>query len=162
MLDEGHLTDSKNIRVDFTNTVIILTSNIGQQHILDGYKEARAVSQGAAAPLARFNKDTKSLEHFALASAGAKLAGSLGGKKEEDKKGATANAVAKKKEEAWNTSGNNAEEILRKMRQKVLQEVLTYFKPQVIGRMTEIIVSDKNSCVSDCSGRVQVLSMGIR
>ncbi|MBX3137730.1 ATP-dependent chaperone ClpB [Candidatus Obscuribacterales bacterium] len=35
VLDEGHLTDSKGRRVDFKNTVIIMTSNIGSSHILD-------------------------------------------------------------------------------------------------------------------------------
>ncbi len=35
VLDEGHLTDSKGRTVDFKNTVIIMTSNIGSQHILD-------------------------------------------------------------------------------------------------------------------------------
>ncbi len=33
MLDDGHLTDSKGHKVDFKNTVIIMTSNIGQQLI---------------------------------------------------------------------------------------------------------------------------------
>ncbi|CDJ45693.1 ATP-dependent chaperone ClpB, related, related [Eimeria brunetti] len=46
MLDEGHLTDTKNVRVDFTNTIIIMTSNIGQQFILEGYREARAKAEG--------------------------------------------------------------------------------------------------------------------
>lgn len=35
VLDEGHLTDSKGRKVDFKNTVIIMTSNIGSQHILE-------------------------------------------------------------------------------------------------------------------------------
>lgn len=35
VLDEGHLTDSKGRKVDFKNTIIIMTSNIGSQHILD-------------------------------------------------------------------------------------------------------------------------------
>jgi ATP-dependent Clp protease ATP-binding subunit ClpB len=35
VLDEGHLTDAKGRHVDFKNTVLILTSNIGSQHILD-------------------------------------------------------------------------------------------------------------------------------
>ena len=35
VLDEGHLTDSKGRIVDFKNTVIIMTSNIGSQYILD-------------------------------------------------------------------------------------------------------------------------------
>ncbi|KAL8273337.1 hypothetical protein Esti_002741 [Eimeria stiedai] len=137
MLDEGHLTDTKNVRVDFTNTIIIMTSNIGQQFILDGFKEARAMSQGAATPLAQFNKDKNSLERFAMAKAGAKAAGSF--QDQNQNKGATANAVQKKKSEQWNT-GNTPQEVLAKMRQKVMQEVLGYFKPQVIGRMTKIII----------------------
>lgn len=35
ILDEGRLTDSKGRTVDFTNTVIILTSNIGSQYLLN-------------------------------------------------------------------------------------------------------------------------------
>ncbi|KAL8446477.1 hypothetical protein Emed_004931 [Eimeria media] len=138
MLDEGHLTDTKNVRVDFTNTIIIMTSNIGQQFILDGFKEARAMSQGAATPLAQFNKDKGSLEKFAMAKAGAKAAGSFQSEQNQNK-GATASAVQKKKSEQWNT-GNSPQEVLAKMRQKVMQEVLGYFKPQVIGRMTKIII----------------------
>lgn len=41
VLDEGHLTDSKGRNVDFKNTVIIMTSNIGSKHILD-YQEKSA------------------------------------------------------------------------------------------------------------------------
>lgn len=35
VLDEGHLTDSKGKRVDFRNTVIILTSNLGSRAMID-------------------------------------------------------------------------------------------------------------------------------
>ncbi|CDI82674.1 heat shock protein, putative [Eimeria acervulina] len=137
MLDEGHLTDTKNVRVDFTSTIIIMTSNIGQQYILEGYKEARAMAGGAVTPLAHFNKDKNSLEKFAMAKAGANVAGSFESK--DQKKGSTAEAVEKKKGEQWNT-GNSPKEVLTKMRQKVMQEVLGYFKPQVIGRMTKIVI----------------------
>jgi ATP-dependent Clp protease ATP-binding subunit ClpB len=33
VLDDGRLTDSQGRTIDFTNTIIILTSNIGSQHI---------------------------------------------------------------------------------------------------------------------------------
>jgi ATP-dependent Clp protease ATP-binding subunit ClpB len=39
VLDEGHLTDGKGRTVDFTNTVIILTSNLGAEFILNGMDE---------------------------------------------------------------------------------------------------------------------------
>lgn len=35
VLDDGHLTDSKGRKVDFKNTIIIMTSNIGSQVILE-------------------------------------------------------------------------------------------------------------------------------
>ncbi|HHW32472.1 MAG TPA: ATP-dependent chaperone ClpB [Clostridiaceae bacterium] len=39
MLDDGRLTDSQGRTVDFKNTVIIMTSNIGSQFLLDGIDE---------------------------------------------------------------------------------------------------------------------------
>lgn len=36
ILDDGRVTDSHGRTVDFKNTVIIMTSNIGSQHLLDG------------------------------------------------------------------------------------------------------------------------------
>jgi len=44
VLDEGHLTDSKGRHVDFKNTVLVMTSNIGSQHILD--YQLKAAVQG--------------------------------------------------------------------------------------------------------------------
>ncbi|MBW4421927.1 MAG: ATP-dependent chaperone ClpB [Myxacorys californica WJT36-NPBG1] len=35
VLDDGRITDSQGRTVDFTNTVIVMTSNIGSEHILD-------------------------------------------------------------------------------------------------------------------------------
>ena len=39
VLDDGRLTDGKGRLVDFKNTIIIMTSNIGSQYILEGKKE---------------------------------------------------------------------------------------------------------------------------
>jgi len=39
ILDEGRLTDSNGRTVDFKNTIIIMTSNVGAEHILDGEDE---------------------------------------------------------------------------------------------------------------------------
>ncbi|WP_327098983.1 ATP-dependent chaperone ClpB [Nocardia vinacea] len=36
VLDDGRITDSQGRQVDFRNTVIIMTSNIGSHHLLDG------------------------------------------------------------------------------------------------------------------------------
>ena len=37
VLDEGHLTDSKGRRVDFKNTIIVMTSNIGSNKIQESF-----------------------------------------------------------------------------------------------------------------------------
>ena len=39
VLDDGRITDSQGRTVDFKNTIIILTSNLGAEYILDGIKE---------------------------------------------------------------------------------------------------------------------------
>ncbi len=36
ILDDGRVTDSNGRKVDFKNTIIIMTSNLGSEHILDG------------------------------------------------------------------------------------------------------------------------------
>ncbi|MDY0237290.1 MAG: AAA family ATPase [Campylobacterales bacterium] len=41
VLDDGRLTDSKGVTVDFKNTIIILTSNIASSRILESPKEQR-------------------------------------------------------------------------------------------------------------------------
>ena len=43
VLDDGRLTDSKGVTVDFKNTIIILTSNIASSRILESPKEQRRV-----------------------------------------------------------------------------------------------------------------------
>jgi ATP-dependent Clp protease ATP-binding subunit ClpB len=45
VLDDGRLTDSKGVVVDFKNTVLILTSNIGSQLLLEGVQEDGELSE---------------------------------------------------------------------------------------------------------------------
>ncbi len=45
VLDDGRITDSQGRTVDFKNTIIILTSNIGSVHMLDGIDENGNFSQ---------------------------------------------------------------------------------------------------------------------
>ncbi|MBQ7430201.1 MAG: ATP-dependent chaperone ClpB [Butyrivibrio sp.] len=47
VLDDGRITDSQGRTVDFKNTIIILTSNIGAQDLLDGISEDGEISQNA-------------------------------------------------------------------------------------------------------------------
>ncbi len=47
LLDEGRLTDAKGRSVDFKNTIIIMTSNIGSQYLLDGVTENGEIEESA-------------------------------------------------------------------------------------------------------------------
>ena len=57
ILDDGRVTDSQGRTVDFKNTIIIVTSNLGSQFLLDGINdkgrdrgERKAAGHGRAAP----------------------------------------------------------------------------------------------------------------
>jgi ATP-dependent Clp protease ATP-binding subunit ClpB len=47
VLDDGRITDSQGRTVDFKNTIIIMTSNLGSPYILDGLTEDGQISEDA-------------------------------------------------------------------------------------------------------------------
>ena len=47
VLDDGRITDSQGRTVDFKNTIIILTSNLGSHFILDGINESGEITEEA-------------------------------------------------------------------------------------------------------------------
>ena len=59
VLDDGRITDSTGKTVDFKNTILIMTSNIGSQYLLDGID-----AQGAILPEAEKMVMTELRAHF--------------------------------------------------------------------------------------------------
>lgn len=49
VLDDGRVTDSQGRTIDFKNTIIILTSNLGSQDLLDGIREDGTLSEDSIA-----------------------------------------------------------------------------------------------------------------
>ena len=47
ILDDGRITDSQGRTVDFKNTIIIMTSNLGSQYLLDGIDENGNITEDA-------------------------------------------------------------------------------------------------------------------
>ncbi|MCI5568924.1 MAG: ATP-dependent chaperone ClpB [Lachnospiraceae bacterium] len=47
VLDDGRITDSQGRTVDFKNTILIMTSNLGSQYLLDGIEENGEISENA-------------------------------------------------------------------------------------------------------------------
>lgn len=49
VLDDGHITDSQGRTVDFKNTILIMTSNIGSSYLLEGINDAGNISTSCEA-----------------------------------------------------------------------------------------------------------------
>jgi ATP-dependent Clp protease ATP-binding subunit ClpB len=49
ILDDGHITDSQGHQVDFKNTVLIMTSNVGAQYLLEGITRDGLIKEDARA-----------------------------------------------------------------------------------------------------------------
>ncbi|RYZ56816.1 MAG: AAA family ATPase, partial [Proteobacteria bacterium] len=47
ILDEGHLTDNQGRKINFKNTVIIMTSNIGSQYLIEGIQPNGELTEAA-------------------------------------------------------------------------------------------------------------------
>ncbi|MBR5967378.1 MAG: ATP-dependent chaperone ClpB [Lachnospiraceae bacterium] len=47
VLDDGRITDSQGRTVDFKNTIVIMTSNLGSQYLLDGIEPDGSISEEA-------------------------------------------------------------------------------------------------------------------
>ncbi len=58
VLDDGRITDSQGRTVDFKNTIIILTSNIGSQYLLEGIGPDGQISQEARDGVTRLLRST--------------------------------------------------------------------------------------------------------
>ncbi len=58
VLDDGRITDSQGRTVDFKNTIIILTSNLGSQYLLDGIDDKGNISGFAKEQVAALLKES--------------------------------------------------------------------------------------------------------
>ena len=58
VLDDGRITDSQGRTVDFKNTIIILTSNLGSSYLLEGIDEKGEISEEAKAQVSALLKQS--------------------------------------------------------------------------------------------------------
>ena len=58
VLDDGRITDSQGRTVDFKNTIIILTSNLGSAYLLDGIDENGEISEDAKEKVSQLLKQS--------------------------------------------------------------------------------------------------------
>lgn len=58
VLDDGRITDSQGRTVDFKNTIIILTSNLGSQYLLEGIAADGSITEAAKAQVSALLKQS--------------------------------------------------------------------------------------------------------
>ncbi len=58
VLDDGRITDSQGRTIDFKNTIIILTSNLGSEYILEGINEKGELTEEAKAKVEKLLKQS--------------------------------------------------------------------------------------------------------
>lgn len=58
LLDDGRLTDAKGRTVDFKNTIVIMTSNVGSEFLLDGIDPDGSLNESAVTQVERRLKQT--------------------------------------------------------------------------------------------------------
>ena len=58
ILDDGRITDSQGRTVDFKNTIIIMTSNLGSQYLLEGIDESGEITDLAKNSVTRLLRET--------------------------------------------------------------------------------------------------------
>jgi ATP-dependent Clp protease ATP-binding subunit ClpB len=58
VLDDGRITDSQGRTVDFKNTILILTSNLGSQYLLEGINDRGEISEEARGQIDRLLKQS--------------------------------------------------------------------------------------------------------
>lgn len=167
ILDDGRLTDSKGRQVDFTNTILIMTSNVGSGKILDlCEQEARNRAAADAPASVVVESPTPMPAPAALGGGGsavqdAEMVGDEGGEGELDLMQAA--AMFQKMEEMQKILNSDAETAAvptpapvsapasasrgladskeyTEMQAVVKEELLAKFRPEFLNRLDEIIV----------------------
>lgn len=110
MLDDGRLTDAKGRVVDFKNTIIIMTSNIGSDLIMQKMQEAQSVSNEQ-------NEKNNIIEEL---------------KKTTKKKS--------KKEESNISSAKDTDELNISLENELMPLLQRFFRPEFLNRLDDIII----------------------
>lgn len=137
ILDDGRLTDGKGRTVDFTNTILIMTSNLGSRAILDMTAARHGEgSDGAAGRTSGSGglKKKKKGSRSAAAAAGDAVVAAMEGVSRE-----AVAAAAGEEEMAVGVERDQTEAEYAAMATLVKKELLGHFRPEFLNRLDEII-----------------------
>jgi ATP-dependent Clp protease ATP-binding subunit ClpB len=136
VLDDGRITDSQGRVVDFKNTVIVMTSNIGSDHILDVFTKKEKT---AKKPAAR-KQETKD-----LSSQKTDYKVAADGIVEVSAQRVDVDNVAKSENKSENeenllTQERETDQEYEQMLKRVMAALRSHFRPEFLNRVDEIIL----------------------
>jgi ATP-dependent Clp protease ATP-binding subunit ClpB len=136
VLDDGRITDSQGRVVDFKNTVIVMTSNIGSDHILDVFTKKEKT---AKKPATR-KQETKDLSSqktdYKVAADGIVEVSA----QRVDVDNVTKSENKSENEENLLTQERETDQEYEQMLKRVMAALRSHFRPEFLNRVDEIIL----------------------
>nr|YP_010443666.1 Clp protease ATP binding subunit [Merotricha bacillata]UTE94553.1 Clp protease ATP binding subunit [Merotricha bacillata] len=167
VLDDGRLTDSKGKTIDFTNTIIVMTSNLGSKYIESKLvkdkkqKDKTAINQNyslgdsiekkpifSTAPYKSFEEYLIESENFEEQQKSEVEDESYESYEKDLSKidfsnlGLSPLDIEEKEKNKQKEKDEEAEEEFKKIEELVKNEIKNFFRPEFINRIDEIIVFD--------------------
>ena len=132
VLDDGRITDSQGRVVDFKNTVIVMTSNIGSDHILEVFAKKEKTAKKPA---------TRKQETKDLSSQKTNYKVDDDGTVEVSAQRVDVDAVVTKSEnENLLTQERETDQEYEQMLKRVMGALRSHFRPEFLNRVDEIIL----------------------
>jgi ATP-dependent Clp protease ATP-binding subunit ClpC len=128
LLDEGRLTDGQGKVVDFTNTVIILTSNLGSIHLVEAARQKLWGGVGASCPVNSPDQCPPPSMHQSSDETGG-LTPAPQHEKEKQLRPSVASAESKLRFDVWEEANR-----------KVMGDVERHFRPELLNRLDDVII----------------------
>ncbi|MEG4515308.1 MULTISPECIES: AAA family ATPase [unclassified Microcoleus] len=139
VLDDGRITDSQGRVVDFRNTVIVMTSNIGSDHILDVFtKKEKTVKKPASRKQETKDLSSQKTDYKVAADGTVEVSAE---RVDVDTVTKTENKTENKSEnENLLTQERETDQEYEQMLKRVMTALRSHFRPEFLNRVDEIIL----------------------
>ena len=137
LLDEGRLTDGQGKVVDFTNTVIILTSNLGAIHLVEAARKELWGGDGSLDSIGGYGGANPQQP---VGGAGGTPPELQPQRETEKQIRPSVSAAAAAPEGEGEGEGPSGEELWDLAHRRVMGEVERHFRPEMLNRLDDIVI----------------------
>ncbi|MBE9093409.1 AAA family ATPase [Tychonema sp. LEGE 07203] len=134
VLDDGRITDSQGRVIDFKNTVIVMTSNIGSDHILDVFaKKEKAVKKSGNRKQATKDLSSQKTDYKVDSDGTVEISASRVDTSDKIEKDQTEN-------EDLSSQERETDQEYEQMLKRVMAALRSHFRPEFLQRVDETIL----------------------